>query len=64
MHFFESLFEALAASVIHRDKGERLRKWDTIRASMEEFNVGIHPPKNRTENHFGEGSLRNWPLRK
>ena len=62
MHFFESLFEALAASVIHRDKSERLRKWHTIGTSMQEFNVGIHLPKDRTENHFGECSLRNWPL--
>ena len=64
MHSFESLFEASAANVIHREKGECLGQWHTIRASMQKYNVCIHFPKNRTKNHFAECSLRNWPLYK
>lgn len=45
MHFFESLLEALAAYVIHREKGECLGPWHTIRASMQKYNVCVHFPK-------------------
>ncbi len=64
MHFFESLLEALAACVIHREKGECLRQGHTIRASMQKFNACIHFPKNRTENHLPQCPRGNWPLHK
>ena len=64
MHFFDSPFEALTASVIHREKGECLGEWQTIGASMQKFNVRIHLSKDRAENHFADCFLRNWPLYK
>jgi len=64
MHFFERCFEALAAYLIHREKGECLRQWYAIRAGMQKFNVRIHFPKNHTENQLPQCPLRNWPLRK
>jgi len=64
MHLFESFLEALAAYGIHRQEGECLCEWHTVRAPMQKFNLCLHFPKHRTENYFPECSLRNWPLHK
>jgi hypothetical protein len=45
MHFFESLLEALAAYVIHREKGKCLGPWHNIRARCRNTTYAFTFPK-------------------
>jgi len=62
MHFCERRFEALAAYVIHREKGECLRQWYAVCAGVQKFNVRLDFAKNGSENYLPKRPLGDCPL--